>query len=270
MNLQILVSKKGTRVVTASNLHKSLGLPDRQYMANVAKWLQDVFEFKDGIRKPEAMRDYARRKIKDAPVINDYYLSIELAKLITLNSNSKEKMKYARWLFSLEEKVANGDLISKDQVVAVLELTKAMGLVSCQESAEREHLKTYKSRNGGLPSNWWKYRTNILGYSLKDFKRKLELKGKTAKGKNGRQILFNTDKYEMIRTGIIDLFMAMGKSEGYARNLGDLAKTLAKELNLEIVDDRKGGSLFEGQANPTTAEEIRHYQYGERLSSWAE
>lgn len=270
MNLQILVSKKGTRVVTASNLHKSLGLPDRHYMVNVTKWLQDVFEFKDGIRKPEAMRDYARRKVKDTPVVHDYYLSIELAKLITLNSNSKEKMKYARWLFSLEEKVANGDLITKEQVMAVIELTKAMGLVSCQESAEREHLKTYKSRNGGLPSNWWKYRTGVLGYSLKELKQKLERKGKPTKGKNGRQVLFQTDKYEMVRTGIIDLFMAMGKSEQYARNLGDLAKEIAKELKLEIMDDRNGGSLFDQSVNPQTAEEIRTYHYGEPLAVWAE
>ncbi len=270
MNLQILVSKKGTRVVTATNLHKSLGLPDRQYMTHVSQWLQDIYEFKDGIRKPEAMRDYARRKVKDTPVINDYYLSIELAKLITLTSNSKEKMKYARWLFSLEEKVEHGDLISVDQVMAVMELTKAMRLVTCQESAEREHLKTYKTRNGGLPSNWWKYRTRILGYSLKDLKRKLEARGKPARGKNGRQVLFHADKYEMVRTGIIDLFMAMGKSERYARNLGDLAKVMARELKLEIVDDRDGGSLFQADVNPHTAEEIRTYHHGERLAVWAD
>ena len=35
-------------------------------------------------------------------------------------------------------------------------------------------------------------------------------------------MLMQVDKYEMIRTGVIDLFIAMGKTERYARNLGDL------------------------------------------------
>ncbi len=95
MDLQILVSKKGTKVVKASNLYLALGLPNKQYTANLRRWLHDVYEFRDSIRKPAAMKDYALRP-KHAgddreKLVDDYYLSIEFAKLVTLSSNSKSK-----------------------------------------------------------------------------------------------------------------------------------------------------------------------------------
>ena len=165
MELEVLTSKKGTRVVTATNLHMVLQLTNHHYAQNVKRWLSDIYQFHDGIRKPEHLKDYATRKVKDAPVLKDYYLSVELAKLITLNSNSKFKQKYARQLLSLEEKVSNAELLTKKQVLQVLELTKAMGLVSCQEACERRHLQTYEGRNNGQATNWWKHRSSILGYS---------------------------------------------------------------------------------------------------------
>ena len=65
------------------------------------------------------------------------YISVELAKLITLNSKSKVKQKYAKWLFSLEDQVENAELLTKEQVLAALELAKAMSLMSCQEACEK-------------------------------------------------------------------------------------------------------------------------------------
>lgn len=97
MALEILESKKGTKVVTASNLHTALKLPVRQYGAQVRKWLRDAYEFEDGIRRPQIYRDFAKRPRPGEPV-EDFYLTLELAKLIALRSNSKEKMKFARLL----------------------------------------------------------------------------------------------------------------------------------------------------------------------------
>ncbi len=97
MALEILESKKGTKVVTATNLHMVLKLPVRQYGAQVRKWLRDAYEFEDGIRRPQMYRDFAKRPRPGEPV-EDFYLTLELAKLITLRSNSKDKMKFARLL----------------------------------------------------------------------------------------------------------------------------------------------------------------------------
>jgi phage anti-repressor protein len=98
MQLEVLESKKGTKVVTASNLHAALELPVRQYGALVRRWLRDAYEFADGsIRRPQAYRDFAKRPRPGEP-IEDYYLTLELAKLIALRTNSKAKLKYARLL----------------------------------------------------------------------------------------------------------------------------------------------------------------------------
>lgn len=97
MALEVFESKKGTKVVTASNLHASLRLPVRQYGALVRKWLRDVYEFNDGLRRPQPYRDFAKRPRPGEP-IEDFYLTLELAKLIVLRTTSKEKLKFARLL----------------------------------------------------------------------------------------------------------------------------------------------------------------------------
>ncbi|MDX1913908.1 MAG: hypothetical protein SFV22_20600 [Saprospiraceae bacterium] len=95
--LEVFESKKGTKVVAASNLHATLKLPVRQYGIQIRRWLRDVYEFPDGIRKPQPYRDFAKRPRPGEP-LEDYYLTLELAKLIALRTNSKEKLKYARLL----------------------------------------------------------------------------------------------------------------------------------------------------------------------------
>ncbi len=97
MALEILESKKGTKVVTATNLHTALKLSVRQYGAQVRKWLRDAYEFEDGIRRPQMYRDFAKRPRPGEPV-EDFYLTLELAKLISLRSSSKDKLKFARLL----------------------------------------------------------------------------------------------------------------------------------------------------------------------------
>jgi len=121
MDLQILVSKKGTKVVTATNLHQALQLLDHHYATNVRKWLQDVYEFADGVRKPAKMQDYAPRKQKNSALIDDYYLSLELAKLIALRSNSKVKARYAKWLLAQDDPGEQAEQFDKEQVMAVLD-----------------------------------------------------------------------------------------------------------------------------------------------------
>lgn len=97
MKLEVFESKQGTKVVTASNLHAALKLPVRQYGAMMRRWMRDVYEFQDGIRRPQPYRDFAKRPRPGEP-IEDFYLTLELAKLIALRTTSKDKLKYARLL----------------------------------------------------------------------------------------------------------------------------------------------------------------------------
>jgi phage anti-repressor protein len=97
MELEVLQSKQGTKVVTASNLHDVLSLPVRQYAVVLRRWMKDIYEFEDGIRRPQAYRDYAKRPRPGEP-IEDFYLTLQLAKLIALRTNSKHKLRCARLL----------------------------------------------------------------------------------------------------------------------------------------------------------------------------
>ena len=272
MDLQILVSKKGTKVVKASNLYLVLGLPNKQYATNLRRWLNDVYEFRDGIRKPVAMKDYARRP-KQAnddreKLVDDYYLTIEFAKLIALHTKSKDRQKCAVFLRNLENPTESNDLITVDQAIAVLELAKVMGLVSCQAAAQQKHLETYEARNNGSAANWWAFRSKLLGYSSDQLKEQMKRNGKNATGKTQRQMLMHLDKYEMVRTAVIDLFMAMGKTEHYAQNLGRLAKAFAKELNVEIFDDRDAPLPFTPSLNDELALEVKQLKKGKYLQLW--
>jgi len=267
MELQILISKKGTKVVTASNLYQVLGLPNHHYATNLKKWMNEVYEFRDGIRKPLRMEDFAKRPVKNA-LLDDYYFSVELAKLITLNSKSKVKQKYAKWLLSMENKVENAELLTMEQVVGVLELAKIMGLVSCQTAAEQNHLKTYEKRNKGKASNWWQFRASLLGYSVNKLQKKVGQLGKSFKGKTQRQLLMELDKYEMVRTAVVDLFMALGKTERYAKNLGKLAKIFASELNVDIFDDRNAAPIFQPHLNGDLVNEVKGLKKGGFLKLW--
>lgn len=256
-------------MVSATNLHQALQLPDHHYAVTVKNWLTDIYEFRDGIRRPVKMQDFAPRNVPGNTILKDYYLTVELAKLITLNSKSKAKLKYAKWLFSMEDEPEHTDRLSKEQVYHVLELAKAMGMVSCQEAAEKRHLKIYEQRNGGDATNWWKHRAQVLGYSAESLRQRLYAQGKKSRGKTQRHLLMQLDPYELIRTGVIDLFMAMGKNEHFARSMGDLAKTFARELKVEVFDDRSEALLFAPNANDRLVNELKAFEHAGRLSVWS-
>lgn len=267
MELEILISKKGTKVVRATNLYQVLRLPASQYSRNVKKWFGDIYEFHDGIRRPVEMQDYAKRTHREG-LLKDYYLSVELAKLITLNSESRFKRKYANHLLGLEDQVENAELMTKDQVLAVLELSKVMGMLSCQLAAERGHMEVYNEENGSA-ANWWAHRSGLLGYTPSDLKERFRSIGKKVRGRSQRDLLLQLDKYETIRAGVIDLFMSLGKSETFARNLGDLAKVFSRELGLEVWDDRESSVLFRESLNEELAQHVRSRKKEKLMEVWS-
>lgn len=259
MELQVFISKKGTQVVTADNLFQVLLLPAHQFKGTVKYWLSDVYDFGDDIRQPQPLKDYSEKKLKHGSR-KDYFLSLELARLITLNSSSKVKLSFARKLDKLVKKeIDRTKLFTKDQVLAVLELTKVMGLVSCQKSVEAK-LQQDRFSNPTQHREWWRYRAGLLGYSAKTLQEKMSEIGQAYKGKNLRQMLLKLDKYEIIRMAVVELFVSLGNSADYARNMGDLAKVFAKELQVEIRDDRKDTlSFLPKQGNPDLIRQLRNF-----------
>ena len=267
MEIQVFQSKKGTKVVTTSNLYEALQLPAHLYNGTVKYWVQDIYDFSDDVRKPQLLKDYSEIK-QSISKRKDYYISLELARLITLNSNSPVKLVFARKLTELVKPKRAQETFSKDQILAVLELTKVMGLISCQKSAELGHQHA-KAADLGKSREWWNYRARLLGYNVTTLKAKMSEIGASYKGKNLRQMLIKTDKYEMIRMAVIDLFLALGNSEHYAKDMGDLAKIFANELKVEIRDDRKDAmNLYPKNANRELVKQVRQMAKQQFLPLW--
>jgi len=163
--------------------------------------------------------------------------------LIALHSDSSRKAAVARHLKKLRSSEEDANVWTKDQIIAVLELTKAMGLISCQQSVEKLHLQHFEYHKGSS-KQWWKYRADLLGYSVEELQAKMMEIGKQYKGRNLLQMLMTIDQYEIIRMAVIDLFIALGKSQAYASTMGDLAKVFAKEMKIPIWDDRQSSIDF--------------------------
>ena len=248
-------------------MHDVLDLPLHKYNSNIKKWLSDVYAFTDDVREPTLLGDYAIRTNNNKR--EDYYISLELARLITLASNSPVKQKLAKYFLSLEGMKPRSEMLTKDQVIAVIELTKVMGLISCQKSVEKHHMSKFEASQGRA-YEWWQYRANLLGYSVKELKEKMHQVGQNYKGKNLLQMLMHLDKYEIIRMAVIDLFLALGKSEQYAKDMGDLSKVFARELKVEIWDDRNSTIDFtHTDVNMELVNEVKNFQnQGGYLSLW--
>lgn len=270
MELKVLISKKGTQVVTATNLHATLQLPIHKYNKHVEHWLKDVYAFTDDIRQPIEMQDYAIKQMKHSKQ-KDFYLSLELARLITLSSASPVKQLCAKLILNHEQKGqkanAESGRLTKDQVLAVIELTKVMGLISCQKSVEKQHQRYFGENQDNY--KWWQYRAGLLGYSVAELKEKMQEVGKNYKNQTVLKMLFHLDKYEIIRMAVIDLFVALGKPETYAKDMGDLAKAFAREMKVEIWDDRKASlPLHQNEVNLGLVNDIKDMNRSGLLSLW--
>ncbi|TXF91124.1 hypothetical protein FUA23_02535 [Neolewinella aurantiaca] len=258
MDLNIHISKKGTRVVKASELHRALGLNDNHYQTNVRHWLKDIYQFSDGIRRPEGMKDFARDPRSKGNVVPEYYLCLEFGKLIALSSKSKVKQSVATRLSKEEDVYPEHVQLSVTETLELLEQVKALARITCQKAAESRHL-AYYTRKRGSAEYWNHYRREqIVGCTMADLREQLRLRNeKVAAKADLRELISRVDAHDLIRIGIIDHYAAMGNSLPYSQQLGNLAKELAKQLRLEIVDDREGELLF---APPADVDVLRKMQ----------
>lgn len=244
MDLSILTSKKGTKVVKSSQLHRVLGLNDNHYPTNIKRWLGDVYQFADAIRKPAGMADYARAKMGPQVLLKEYYLSLEFARLITLASRSKVKQAIANKLAREEAAYPQHLSLNGTEMLTLLEQVKAMTRLSCQKAALQRHRAAYNRRRGNADF-WNHYRSQFVGYKKDELLQQLRLRGiKARKSGTIADLLLQYDAYELIRIGIVDHYAATGHPLTYAKQIGLIGKQLAEQMRLEVVDDTLGEQLF--------------------------
>jgi hypothetical protein len=258
MELTIHISKKGTRVVKATALHRALGLADHHYQNNVRQWIKDIYQFADGIRRPEGLRDFARSPQSRGELMQEYYFAVEFAKLVALASRSRIKQAVATKLAKEEDVYPEHVKLSATETLELLEQTKALARISCQRAAESRHLAYYTAKRGN--ADYWNNfrREQVVLTTMADLREELNRRNAKIPGRADlRDLLQRVNPYELIRIGIVDHYAALGNSLTYAQQLGSLAQELARQLKLEIVDDRKGDILFAPVAD---AEVLRKMQ----------
>lgn len=138
------------RYVSSKDLHKVLSYSQKNYARDMQKWLNTPYLFpnKTEFSLPVKNYDYipsSRMRSGDYQgVINgifadDFLIRLELAKLIALDSNSRFKQRFVQWLLTLENKVENLQYVSKDLVLALLEMARLCSYIDNQFKYYREH-----------------------------------------------------------------------------------------------------------------------------------
>lgn len=167
----------------------------------------------------------------------DFEFTIDAAKEICLLERNEKGKQIRRWLISLGNKVETGKLFTSEQINFLLELTPVMGLFSVQDKVKDQHFKFHNNKY-----DWWEYRAKCLGYGTQQLK--VEVEKLNHKYVSQRQALMHIDKYELIRMGVIDLFVALGKSPEYASNVADLCKDMAIRMKVSLwYDSEKKNSI---------------------------
>jgi phage anti-repressor protein len=199
-------------------------------------WITESFGFIDAIEG----KDFCRKNGKSTggrPTI-EYELTINCAKELCLVQRNEKSKQLRQWLINLSNQHDTGLAFTSVQIEALMDLSKSMTLVSIQKEVERKHFDLYNNNN-----TWWEYRAGILGYSKESLIEAMKLINK--KYKSIRESLIKLDGNELIRTGVIDLMIALGKTEEYAINVGNLCKSMALKMELAniIWDDTKPNPL---------------------------
>ncbi len=168
----------------------------------------------------------------------EYDVTVDCAKELCLTQRSEKSKQLRLWLISLSNKHDSGLAFTVPQIEALMDLSRAITLVSIQKDVEKKHYMLYNNTY-----TWHKHRAEILGYSKDDV---IEAMCKINKKYNSmRESLVKLDANELIRVGAIDFMMAMGKTQEYATNVGNLCKSMASRMELGniIWDDTKDNPL---------------------------
>ena len=227
-----LLEINGQKRASAKLIHEALGLDK----TNFSQWIKRVLLNKPFIEDVDF--SYLKTKSTGGRPSIDYLLSQTTAISVIMMSGGVKAHEIRLEVVKAFEEKQSGVSLSIEQVKALTEMVKAMTLVSVQNKAEKMHFNFY-----GKPRTWWTYRAELLGYSTESLKNALININK--KYTSQKKALIHIDPSELIRTGVIDLLISLGRSEEYALNIGEWAKAIS-EVNgyyLQIWDDTKPNPL---------------------------
>lgn len=246
-----LVEINGKKYASAKKLHRDLGLNK----TNFTQWIRRVLLNKPFIENIDF--SYLSNKSTGGRPSIDYLLTKDTAVSVIMISGGDKAHEIRMQVIKAFEERQTGILLNADQVGALTDLVKAMTLVSIQNKAERKH---YDFKSFKKTADWWKYRSELLGYSKESLIKALAEIGK--KYSSQKRALIHIDSAEIIRTGVIDLLIALGRNEEYAINVAEFAKIIAEKngYHKNIWDDTKPNPLGLGMK-----EIVERQQIGNKL-----
>lgn len=221
---------KGKQYADAKKIYDLLGIvkPFSQWIStNIKRAMLSESDFITSKSKSTGGRPFT-----------NYLLNKESALSFIMLSGGKNAQSVRNEIIKAFQQKQTGILLDVDQVSALTDVVKAMTLVSVQKKHEDKH---YEFLN--RPKNWYNYRAELLGYSKNSLIEAMKLVNK--KYKNQKQALIKLDPAEIIRTGVVDLLIALGRNREYALNVAEFAKVIAEKngYHLEIWNDMKSNPL---------------------------
>ena len=210
-----IIEYNNKKYASAKNLHVSLGLSK----TNFTQWIRRVLLNKPFIEGVDF--SYFTNKSTGGRPSVDYLLTQETAIAVIMISGGEKAHEIRMQVIEAFKEKQTGITLTVEQVTALTDMVKAMTLVSVQKKAESKHFNFL-----GRPKKWWVYRAELLGYSATSLKEALACIGKRYKSQ--KQALIHIDPAEIIRTGVVDLLIALGRDKEYALNIGEWAKAIAK------------------------------------------
>jgi len=226
-----LISIEEKDYVSAKELHNDLGIK-RDY----SSWIKNNIE-RAMLEENKDFTPFTMKSTGGRPTI-DYLLSKDSAIALIIISGGKNAKKIRDQVIELYNQHDLGLAHTNEQIEAFIDLSRAMTLVSIQKHVEKKHFAIYNDKY-----SWYQYRAALLGYDTKDVIKAMQQVNKTHHSM--RTSLMQLDANELIRVGIIDFMKALGKNDVYAKNVGDLCKSMAEKMKLGniIWDDTKDNPL---------------------------
>lgn len=218
-------------LISAKELHSDLGIKKA-----FSTWIKQSIERAE-LEKEKDFTTFKEESTGGRPII-DYLLVRDAALTVIMMSGGEFASKLRKEVIELFNQHDAGLAFTAQQIEALMDLSKAMTLISIQKEVEKKHFGMYNDKY-----TWYQYRAALLGYGTNDV---IEAMRKVNKKHHSmRASLIQLDANELIRVGVIDFMVAMGKTEEYAINTGNLCKSMAEKMKLGniIWDDTKENPL---------------------------
>jgi len=226
-----VIKSNDQNLISARDLYSELGIK-RDY----STWIRQSIERAE-LQEGKDFTPIKGESTGGRPTI-DYLLIRDATLTVIMMSGGKFANELRRKVIDLYNQHDNGLAFNSQQIEALMDLSRAMTLISIQKEVESKHFAIYNDKY-----TWYQYRAALLGYDTKDVIIAMQKVNK--KHHSIRTSLIQLDANELIRAGVIDFMIAMGKTNDYATNVGNLCKNISIKMKLGniIWDDTKENPL---------------------------